>query len=508
MLTILAALVIQTAPPGDTDRIRALIEQATAEREAGRVDAALAAADAAIVAARRLSPGDPILLSDALVARCDAESQTANGDDRDCREAMAIRRPLLGDADPRVLNLDIQLAITDVMAGRVDLAEPVVRRSVRGLKALPETAALNTDVGMGVAVLGMVEEASLRPAEAEANYREALTILEKADALGLRYRPIVYNYLNGLLLGQGRTVEAAVTSRIALDIQRQLAPVGDPQTIGALIRLGLVQQRAGRLDEAAASAREALDLLDAQQQAPVAYRYQALLVLGGVQVDLGRADLALPLFEQAEAVALSLPDGAERRAAPVRLRIAALRLDAGDPEGALEAALSAMPGALQDRSGTEGQATALTHVAVARERIGDTAGARDAASQALALREASSPDAPAMSAPLTILARLALAEGDGETARRLLDRAVTAGRNDSPLSPARLDVRNARVKLALTAPEQTEAERTLANETAADAAELILVNARSGVRAEGVADITRTALGSAIEMRWRASAQE
>ena len=508
MLTILAALALQTAALTDPDQNRALIQQATSEREAGRLEPAFAAADAAIAQARALQPPDPVLLSDALVVRCDAEAQKPSPNDRDCREAMAIRRPLLGDADPRVLNLDIQLAITDVMAGRADLADPVVRRSVRGLKALPETAALNTDVGMGVAVLGMVDEASLRPAEAEANYKEAIALLERADELGLSYRPMVYNYLNGLLLGQGRGVEAAETTRIAVEIQRQSAPVGDPQTIGALIRLGTVQRRAGRLEDAAATARETLDLIDARPETQVAYRYQALSLLGDVQVDLGRPDLAMSLFERAEGVALSLPDGAERRAAPVRLRIAALRLDAGDAQGALAAAEAALPGAQQDRSGTEGQATALTHIATARARLGDTAGAREAASQALALREASSPSAPALAAPLAILARLAVQDGDAEAARALLDRAVAAGQADSPLSASRLDVRNARVRLALAEPSQTEADVALAEQTAADAADLILTNARSSVRADGLADITRTALGSAIEMRWRAAAQE
>lgn len=508
MLTILAALIVQTSASTDPDQIRDLIKQSTAQREAGQTESAMVSANAAITQARALDPADPVLLSDALVVRCDLGAQKVPVEDQDCHEAMAIRRPLLGDNDPRVLNLDIQMAVTDVMAGRPEVAEPVVRRSVQGLKALPETPALNTDVGMGVAVLAMVEQASLRPAEAEAGYREAISILERADELGLRYRPMVYNYLTGLLLAQGRNSEAAELTRLSVDIQRDLAPEGDPQTLGALIRLGVSQQRAGRLSEAAATAKEVLDIIDRQPTVQVAYRYQALNLLGDIQQNIGRPDLALPLFEQAEAVALSLPSGAEGRAAPVRLRIAALRLEGGDAAGALEVAEAALPGTLQDRSGTNGQATALTQIALARMKLGDTGGAKTAAEQALALREAASPTAPALSGSLGVLANLSVQEGDVDGARALLDRAVAVRQADSPLSTARMEAGNARVRLALASPALSEAEVALAEKTAADAADLILTNARSGARTEGVADITRTALGSAIEARWRAASQE
>ncbi|MFN6996767.1 MAG: hypothetical protein ACK4PH_21420, partial [Aquincola tertiaricarbonis] len=251
----------QSAPAAATeprDAILADIQAASVARESGRLDDAFVAADRAIAAARAILPADPILLSDALVARCDARSNQAEPDISDCHEALALREAALDANDPRLHNLRIQIAVNTIMEGKPIEAQAVIEKALAGLRQSPDTPAMRTDVGMGIAVLGMAQQAQDRRRDAEASYRSAITTLASADETGQRYRPLVYNYLNILLLNEGRLIEALEEAETSVDIQRASAPAGDPTLIDALRALAAAQQRTGRLAYAERSLREQL----------------------------------------------------------------------------------------------------------------------------------------------------------------------------------------------------------------------------------------------------------
>nr|WP_314437140.1 tetratricopeptide repeat protein [uncultured Brevundimonas sp.] len=508
-MLVLGAASAATDPvvTGSRDAILADIQAATVARESGRLDDAFAAAERAIASARAVQPADPVLLSDALVARCDAMANRPQPDIADCLEALSLREGALQTDDPKLHNLRIQIAVHKIMNGKAAEAQTDIEAALAGLRRSPTTPAMRTDIGMGVAVLGMAQQAQDRRRDAENSYRAAIAELAQADETGQRYRPLVYNYLNTLLLNEGRLIEALEESERSVEIQRAAAPRGDPTLIGALRALAAAQQRAGRLADAERTLREQLALLDDQQSPQPSLKANALSGLGSLYIDMGRPDLARPLLDQAVATYREGGEAGLRSATTAQGYLAELDLSSGDAATAvarLEAALNDLG---LEVSGQQGRAALLSQLARAREEAGDPAGAERDAAAALEIYTRIAPTAPATSGPLIILARADLREGRLDQARERLDAAVAVARARPASAPSRIAAETARIDLALSQPGPLAADlTTLADEAAQGAQDLVLTSARAGMPAQGLTTTTRGAFVNRIETAWRREA--
>lgn len=511
LMTMLALGAVSPATnPTDTgprEAILADIQAATVARESGRLDDAFVAAERAIASARAIRPADPVLVSDALVARCDAMSNRPQPDIADCLEALSLRESVLQADDPRLHNLRIQIAVHKVMSGKAPEAQTDIETALAGLRRSPMTPSMRTDVGMGVAVLGMAQQAQDKRREAEATYRAAIAELTEADETGQRYRPLVYNYLNTLLLNEGRLIEALEDAERSLAIQRADAPQGDPALIGALRALAAAQQRAGRLADAERTLREQLALLDVQQSPQPSLRGNALSGLGSLYIDMGRPDLARPLLEQAVETYSEGGEAGRRTATTAQGYLADLDLSSGDAATAVARLEAALGDLGLEVSGQQGRAALLSQLAKAREEAGDPAGAERDAQAALDIYQRIAPTAPATSGPLLILARADLRAGRLEQARDRLDAAVAAARARPASAPTRIAAETARIDLALSQPDALTADlAALADDAAQGAQALVLSSARAGAPAQGLATTTRAAFVNRIEAAWRREA--
>lgn len=511
-MILMASLLVAAmqAAPGATqsprDLVLAGIAEATVARESGRLDDAFVAANQAIGLARTLAPADPVLLSDALVARCDAASNRSEPDISDCHEALRLREAALPVDDPRLHNLRIQLAVDKVMHGKPGEAQTEIEAGIAGLRRQEQTPAMRTDVGMGIAVLGMAQQAQDRRHEAETTYRAAITELEAADDLGRRYRPLVYNYLNGLLLNEGRLVEALRDAETSAAIQRASAPAGDPTLIGVLGNLAAAQQRAGALAAAEASLREQLALLDVQQSPQPSLRANALTGLAVLYVDTGRPELARPLLETAITTYHQGGEAGRRSATTALTRLSDLDLKAGDPASAKRLAEQALADLGQEVSGAQGRASVLTTLALAHQGLKEYPQAKDRAAEALEIYRRIAPGSPVISGPLLVLAETEIATDHAENALPLLDEAVSLARSRTPSAPTRIAAENARVDLALRQDTPLDpAIVTLAGQAAEGATDLLIATTRAGLSTQGLRPLTRTALVNAIEVDWRSA---
>lgn len=505
-LLVAAMQAAPDTPQSARDLVLTGIAEATAAREGGRTDDAFIAADQAIAVARTLIPADPVLLSDALVARCDAASSRAEPDISDCHEALKLREAALPLDDPRLHNLRIQIAVHKVMDGKAVEAQAEIEAGLAGLRRHEQTPAMRTDVGMAIAVLGMAHQAQDRRREAETTYRAAIAELEAADDLGRRYRPLVYNYLNGLLLNEGRLVEALRDAETSAAIQRASAPTGDPTLIGVLGALAAAQQRAGALAAAEASLREQLALLDVQQSPQPSLRANALTGLAALYVDTGRPELARPLLETAVETYHQGGEAGRRSGTTALVRLSDLELKAGDPVSAKRLAEQALADLGQEVSSSQGRASVLTTLAAAHQDLGEYVSARESALEALDIYRRIAPGSPVISGPLLILAETEVATGRIDEAEPLLKEAVDLARSRTPTAPTRLSVENARVDLALRQDKPLDPEIVaLAGQVAEGARDLLIETTRAGLSTQGVRPLTRSAFVNAIEVDWRAA---
>lgn len=492
---------------GSRDAILADIQAATVARESGRLDDAFAAAERAIASARAVQPADPVLLSDALVARCDAMANRPQPDIADCLEALSLREKALPADDPKLHNLRIQIAVHKIMAGKPVEAQADIEAALAGLRRAPMTPAMRTDIGMAIATLGMAHQAQDRRRDAESAYRAAIAELAAADETGQGYRPLVYNYLNILLLNEGRLLEALAESERSVEIQRAAAPRGDPTLIGALRALAAAQQRAGRVADAERTLREQLALLDDQQSPQPSLKANALAGLGSLYIDMGRPDLARPLLDQAVATYHEGGDAGRRSATTAQGYLADLDLSSGDPTTAVSRLETALNDLGLEVSGQQGRAALLSQLARAREEAGDPVGAERDAAAALEIYKRIAPTAPAISGPLLILARADLRDGRLDQAQDRLDAAVIVARARPLSAPTRIAAESARIDVALSQPGPLSADlASLADEAAQGAQDLVLSSARAGVPAQGLASTTRGAFVNRIEAAWRREA--
>jgi tetratricopeptide (TPR) repeat protein len=164
------------------------------------------------------------------------------------REALAMRRKLLGDQHAAVADSLNDLGAVLHGQGRLAEAEAMLREAVAMRKRLPG----NPGPGMAESLnnLGMVLLWQGKLAEAESVQREAVAMQTK---LVSEDNPTVARYLGNLgavLNYQGRLPEAETVHRRALAIQRRLLNKEHPYIATALNNLAEVLQKQAKLAEA------------------------------------------------------------------------------------------------------------------------------------------------------------------------------------------------------------------------------------------------------------------
>ncbi|HEV7491854.1 MAG TPA: serine/threonine-protein kinase [Rhodanobacteraceae bacterium] len=210
--------------------------------------------DAAVAAARRVSPEDPALLGAALSERGEVDLSS----DR-FAEAIALFEqaiPLQKKTDPDGLPLAITLdrrALAESQTGRHDeaIADYSAALAIRRKRLAPDDA----DIIDSYDALGNAYVRAGRP-------DEGIDLLRKAIAgaqakFGEKHVKTAHYTKNlaTILSLQRRYAEAATLTERAVSIERELYPPGSPDVVNGLNNLGNIQLTLGRL----AAARDTLD---------------------------------------------------------------------------------------------------------------------------------------------------------------------------------------------------------------------------------------------------------
>ncbi len=154
------------------------------------------------------------------------------------------------------------------------------------------------DLGKDVTVREVLQRASADAAALDATPELAT---EVRWVMGLTFRS----------LGDFAAAEEQV--RQALAAERTLSPAGGPRTIELITSLSHMQESAGRLEEAARTLDEAERLLERLSDAPPDARFEYLDQRARILTQQGDFQAALPLNEQALAIARNAPLSAEAR---------------------------------------------------------------------------------------------------------------------------------------------------------------------------------------------------
>jgi eukaryotic-like serine/threonine-protein kinase len=273
------------------------------------------------------------------------------------KEALAMRRQVLGNEDPKVAITLVELARSYVDRGRGGDAEPLlrealaIRRKVLG-DGHRETGTSMNDLGQLLRERGDLAQAEalfrenvalrrkLHPTDhpevatsltnlaqvlnlrgdytgAEALYREALDIYAKVP--GFESHPLVASTWNNIsypLRNQGRRDEAEAAARKSLDLMRAARGDNHTQTASVMVNVARFAIDRGRFDEAEALLVPALKIR--REAFPDNDRRiaQAKNWLGATYTSLGRYAEAEPLLLDAHRNLTSVPDAwsADKRA--------------------------------------------------------------------------------------------------------------------------------------------------------------------------------------------------
>ena len=154
------------------------------------------------------------------------------------------------------------------------------------------------DLGKDVTVREVLQRASADAAALDATPELAT---EVRSVMGLTFRS----------LGDFAAAEEQV--RLALAAERKLSPAGGPRTIELVTSLSHMQESAGRFEEAARTLEEAERLLQRWPDATPELRFEYLEQRGRILTQQGDFQAAVPLAEQALALARNTPLSAEAR---------------------------------------------------------------------------------------------------------------------------------------------------------------------------------------------------
>jgi tetratricopeptide (TPR) repeat protein len=232
------------------------------------------------------------------------------------REALAIRRKMMGERHSRTITTLANLALLVHQTGRFDEAELLYRENIERQREV--FGARNRQVVSPLYNLALLELDRGRPKDAEPIVREALSI--QVETTGESHPDVAYQLT---LLGRiqkelGRNVEAEATLRKGLALRRAKLDPSHPEVASSLSSLAWLLTDTGRAAEAEPLLREALAIRKKALRAGDARTAETESLLGACLTKLGRLDEAEPLLVEAGAI-LAKGKPAQRAASARRL---------------------------------------------------------------------------------------------------------------------------------------------------------------------------------------------
>ncbi len=419
------------------------------------VDAAERSARLAQVLARRAHLGADTLASiESSLGQVAFERGSLDASERHFREAVRLGGTVHGPDHPRVVALELNLALVLGVAGKLDEAAALTRHAyaVR-VEYLGDHHPLVARV-----LRSLAQDHGRRGQHAPAveKFRRAISIFEAS--YGPRSMHVGTTLANlGLSLDQlGEGMAAEQTFRRALEILSQTLEPTDRRVLGTKINIARSLQARGRCDEAGPLLLEAIDGL---ARAPGGVQVAlARLLLAACRIREGESDEARSLLERAREVLGAQPEGGasvdlwlatlmehegeldeayavahaarERVAdsprsatttAGLSFQLASIEAARSRPQAAAEYSRAALEIYREQQPDSAGLVTALARHAAIMVRLGRSAEARAAATEAETLVRTAGLTT-SVPAPTGIAVHLALAEAtrasDPEGARR------------------------------------------------------------------------------------------
>jgi CHAT domain-containing protein/Tfp pilus assembly protein PilF len=362
------------------------LQEATALRDAGRLDAAHAAIREGLELAEKSGDRGAIAGLHEAQGQLYERQRDRAGAERSYRAAIAARQ----GSGPAVLGTArglIDLAFVCMDQGDFAAAEAHVREAVEIQRKLaPDSFVL----ARSLATLGSIVQARGDLDAAETLMQNAANLLERLVPTTADFAAATNN-LGTIARDRGNLAEATKVFERALGIYERIDPSG-PQTAGTLSNLGAVIANRGRVADAERLYRRALAIY--QQRQPGSPNEASVLDNLG-QLLANRGDLAA-----AEAYHL--------RALAIRERVA---------------------------PNSRALATTLHNVGVLSSRRGDPARAEDYYRRSLEIEQRLAPDSLDVAARLNNLGAAAAERGDVAAAEKLLRQALAIKERLAPRSP-------------------------------------------------------------------------
>lgn len=262
---------------------------------------------AAAIRRRELGPDSPELAA-ALVLLGDARLQAGAYDSAVAvlETALAIREARFGPRDTTVGEVLLVLAETQRRMARYEEALSSAQRSVDIYRA----AGVREALASGLSRLGNVLFTIQRFSEAEASFREALTLARSLYGEENRLVSQMMNNLGVALTAQDRLAEAAEFASDALRINRALNGNQHWEVGASAWALALLLLQQGDYAGAERLSRESLQIFDAVYGPENQFTLGALANLAWVLTDQGRCGEAEPLARKAmEGFLATVPPG-------------------------------------------------------------------------------------------------------------------------------------------------------------------------------------------------------
>jgi len=367
--------------------------------------------------------------------------------------------------DPARVQSDVREGQRLMTAGRPAEAEPLFARAADDARTL--WGDTSPDAGSLRLLHANAVEDQGRLTEAEALYRDALSMLERATEPGHPRRGWALNDLGLNLHKQGRHAEALEITTRAVDLRTATEGPDAPPTLTSLNNLASILRALGRFEESAALQRRVLAVRQATLPPDDPELGLTLNNLGAVLLDLDRPAEAEATLRQAAAVR----DRALGPDHPLTAQTRILLAEALARDGRLDAAWD-MQGqaiaALERAGATTDLAAALSARADLALTLGRPDDSLPAAERALALRRSVlPPDHPDVAGALTVLADVHLAAGRPDRALPLLEEALVLTRR--ALGPDHVNALRILSLLGLTEGELGHADRALVRLAEAEA---------------------------------------
>ncbi len=393
--------------------------------------------DAALVAARKVQPPDPVLLGAALSERGELDVSRSRYPEALERlgQAVALQEAAVPGSLALALTLD-RRALAESQTGAHDAALADYRAALairERLLPAGDPERINSIAAIGNALSRAGRQREALPLQQQA--------IEAARATFGEQHVKTAHYMKNAattLLALRRYAEAADLAGRAVAIERTLYPPGSPDVVNGLNNLGTIDLVLGRLHAAREALSEARATLHAAGLDQSMGQTFVLGNLARVEDLLGDRAQALALVGEAEATSRAVFGASHARTVSLDVQRLQLQLQAGAGGAAAQAmvqplqAVLAHPDALGSfRPRTEGEARLALGLALAS--AGDGAGAERALRAAVAALPHDPVD-PLLLPAVPVLARWEATHGDAAGAQSLLSTWIDRASRDLPPS--------------------------------------------------------------------------